>query len=38
MFETLSAIELTVSASIVVAFLAHALARSWLGRRRPPAL
>ena len=32
MFETLSAIELTVSASIVVAFLAHGLARTGLGR------
>jgi hypothetical protein len=32
MFETLSTIELTVSASIVVAFLAPALARTWLGR------
>ncbi len=32
MFETLSAIELTVSASIVVAFLAHPLAPTWLGR------
>ncbi len=32
MFETLSAIELTVSASIVVAFLALALAPTWLGR------
>jgi hypothetical protein len=32
MFETLSTIELTVSASIVVAFLALALARTSLGR------
>jgi hypothetical protein len=32
MFETLSTIELTVSASIVVAFLSHALAPTWLGR------
>ena len=32
MFETLSAIALTASASIVVAFLSHALARTSLGR------
>ena len=32
MFETLSTIALTVGASIVVAFLSHALARSPLGR------
>ena len=32
MFDTLSTIELTVSASIFVAFLSHALARTWLGR------
>jgi len=32
MFETLSTIALTVGASIVVAFLAHALARTPLGR------
>ena len=32
MFEILSTIELTVSASIVVAFLSHALARTWRGR------
>jgi hypothetical protein len=32
MFETLSSIALTVAASIVVAFLSHALARTSLGR------
>ena len=32
MFETLSSIELTVSGSIVVAFLSYALARTWSGR------
>jgi len=32
MFETLSTIELTVNASIVVALLAHALGRTWLSR------
>jgi hypothetical protein len=32
MFETLSTIGLSVSASIVVALLAHALARTWLSR------
>jgi hypothetical protein len=32
MFETLSAIALTIGASIVVAFLSHALARTSLGR------
>lgn len=32
MFEILSAIELTVSASLLVAFLSHALARTWRGR------
>jgi hypothetical protein len=32
MFETLSAIALTVGASIVAAFLSHALARTQLGR------
>ncbi len=32
MFDTLCAIGLTLSASIVAAFLAHAMARTWAGR------